>query len=144
MMFYCILSITYSSAKAQHIPNRSKIHEGETVTFMCDTRATRNHTWIIEVIGSNKPGHQITIDESAVVTPKSSTPFDNVNITVGFVDSFYLNGVIALESGLSITILESTGYEDVSVTCQINNGSNNATIILQVEVHEQGIKLMLM
>ena len=50
-----------------------------------------------------------------------------------------MNGVLTLESGLSITMLESTGYEGVSVTCQNNNWSTNATIILQVEVHEQGI-----
>lgn len=113
------------------------------MTFVCGTRATRSHTWIVEVIGSNTQGHQITVDESGAVTPKSSTLFDDIDVSVGLVNSFNKNGFIVLESELNITILQSMGYEAVSVTCQNDGLGNDTTVTLQVGPHE-GIVINLM
>lgn len=121
--------VTAVEPKLDTSNNDSEVYPGKTIVFTCETRATDNQIWKVKYLGG-----QITITTNYLElgTLQNSTHSDNVTVHAMLVESRVKNDFRVMKSVLLITILQSTGYDELSIVCQNNELSTNTSITLPV------------
>ena len=111
------------------------------MTFTCETRASDNQTWIFST--SVDLSDHITITSvSDVGILWNRRIFDNITANVILSENSVKNRFRVLRSVLNITVLESTSYGSLSVTC-FNDELGTATTIIMV-VAEPGTYIIIL